>query len=125
MPSKAAQQRQVEKDRQDLGPFISVTVEGTDYLLASRDMTGLDVRAMRDQCGHGFATLLSLALTDMDVDILAEVVWMARRINGEPQLTYDEVAGAMKRQTDWEFKTPDVFNVADAGDGGDDEHPEG
>lgn len=121
MVSRAAQARAKQRDLTDLGSFISVEVDGQKYLLAARDMTALDVRAMREELGYSFVGLLNQAKQDMDVDLLAGIVWMSRRINGEPLLTYAEVASEM-RVPDWSFVAPELVEPTVTAGGGD--HPE-
>lgn len=118
MPSRAGQARAKQRDLTELGSFISVEVDGQKYLLAARDMTALDVRAMRQQVGYSFNTLIAHARGDMDVDVLAAVVWMCRRINGEPDLTYAEVAGQMSFP-EWSFSPPEIAEPTITAGGGD------
>lgn len=69
-------------------------------------MTALDVRALREQTGMSYNRLIRVATQDMDIDLLAAIVWMARRVNGERDLTYTEVASAVTWTDDY-FITDD------------------
>lgn len=92
MASRAATQRAAGKAEKDRGPGITVTHNGKKYSVFAKDLTALDARAMRQEIGLSFAGLLGAAGVDMDIDLLAGVVWLSRRVNGERELTYEEVA---------------------------------
>lgn len=74
------------------GEIITVTVAGRAYTVCEGDVCAADVIALRRATGHSFRGLLSLLNDDMDIDVLASVVWLARRAEGERSLTFDEVA---------------------------------
>ena len=78
------------KSEQDLG--ISIRVEGTDYTVRHGDLTSLDTMALRRETGLSFMGLLSAFETQPDIDLIAALVWLARRIEGERMLTFADVA---------------------------------
>lgn len=121
MASSAGQQRAAQRAATERGPVLSAIVEGKTYSLTPKDMTALDVRALREQAGYSYNGLARQAARDMDVDILAAIVWMARRIDGERDLTYDEVAGSITHGMAWEITTdaPDLVTTF-----GEDDSPE-
>lgn len=125
MASTAGQRRAKQRDATDRGPTLTVVVDGKKYTWTAQDMTALDVRALREATGMSYNRLVQLAKKDMDVDLLAAVVWMARRVAGERDLTYLEVAESTNWTEDY-FITdnPDHPKAAaiDNPDGGD--HPE-
>lgn len=117
MVSKAAQARAAERARADIGPHLSVEVNGAKYLLAARDMTGLDVRELRRQTGYSYNGLVAAFTADYDVDLVAAVVWMARRQQGDTEVTYDEVALGMNPAMDWKFVPAEVSDSVTVGGG--------
>jgi hypothetical protein len=83
-----------KSDATDVG--IKVTYEGTAYEIHFGELSGLDVRELRRQTGYTtFALLQTVFDGDTDLDIFAAIVWLARRLAGEP-VTYEVVAGGMK-----------------------------
>jgi hypothetical protein len=101
MASQAGQARAKKRAAADRGPALTITVDGEVYSLVLKDMTALDVRALRAETGYSYNALARQAAADMDIDLLAAVVWMARRINGERDLTYDEVAAGIDYTADY------------------------
>lgn len=106
MASTAALRRAKAREAAERGPVITVTVDGAKYSLFGKDMTALDVRAMREQVGMSYNELVRIGFRDLDVDVAAAIVWMARRTAGERNLTYAQVA----EQMHW---TPDLEGTTD------------
>ena len=76
-----------------LNEKVSIRVDGTVYTLRIGDMTALDDHALRTQYGMPFEAMAhAMATGDRSLDLMAAVIWMARRTNGEDLLTYAEVA---------------------------------
>lgn len=77
-------------------PEIIGTVAGVDYPLSLRNLSALDVGALRQQVGVTTRTI-SAAIIDgnADLDTIAVVVWLSRRTNGERELSYVDVAEAI------------------------------
>lgn len=77
----------------DMG--AAFTIDGVEYKITTGDLSALDVRELRKQVGMSFPHLLALLFSDedSDIDAIAAILWLARRVNGdEPNLTFDEVA---------------------------------
>lgn len=74
---------------------IRITYEGQVYQVQAGDLNALDSQALRRELGLSFMGLLNALGTDPDIDLLAGVVWLARRVNGEVGLAYAEIAGQM------------------------------
>jgi hypothetical protein len=104
--STAGRKRAEAKEEAEQGHRIAMEVDGTQYVIAAKDLTALDVRAMRDQLGYTYNGLVKRATQDMDVDIVAAIVWLSRRIYGEPDLDYDAVAAVMTYETTYSFVDP-------------------
>lgn len=76
----------------DMG--MTLTLDGKDYTVRTGDLTALDARELRRQVGMSFPQVIAGALSDAtDIDILAAIIWLARFVNGEKNLTYEDVAG--------------------------------
>lgn len=89
--------RVTPKDRQKraeavAGEGVAITVDGVKYVVREGDLSAADVAAMRREVGLSFMGVLKAAKADPDVDIIAAVVWLARRVEGERDLTFVEVA---------------------------------
>ena len=78
------------KSEQDLG--ISIRVDGTEYTVRHGDLTSLDTMALRRETGLSFMGLMQAFETQPDIDLIAALVWLSRRIDGERMLTYADVA---------------------------------
>lgn len=74
----------------DLG--LTLRVDGVEYTVRQGDLNSLDVAALRRETGMSFRALMGTFAADPDVDLVAAFVWLARRIKGERQLEYAEVA---------------------------------
>jgi hypothetical protein len=76
-----------------LSEKVSIRVDGTVYTLRIGDMNALDDHALRTQYGMPFEAIAhAMATGDRSLDLIAALIWMARRTNGEDLLTYAEVA---------------------------------
>jgi hypothetical protein len=103
MASRAGNERAAQRKAAETGPVISIELEGQVYTWIWKDMTPFDVRAMREQMGCSPNQLLREARAEVELDHVAGIVWMARRQNGEPELTYAEVAGSIHYSDDWKI----------------------
>lgn len=79
----------------ELDAGIAVLVDGERYEVRMGDLSSLDAAALRRATGFSFRGLMTAAATDPDIDVIAGIVWLSRRINGEPLLDYTEVASAI------------------------------
>ena len=95
MASQAGQARAKQRAAEEEGPSMTVTIGGVAYKAAAKDLTAVDVREIRKQLGYSFFGLLRELETDSDIDLIAGVVWISRRINGERDLDYAEVAAGI------------------------------
>lgn len=93
-----------EKRDEALDQGVSITVDGRAYTVRAGDLTGLDSSALRRECGYSFAGLMREMRRDPDIDLVAAVMWLARRIEGEQMLSYDDVAGEVGYGIDLEVK---------------------
>lgn len=72
---------------------VVITVAGVEHHLDAMAVTGLDAREFRRQTGQPFASVLA-NLDALDLDLVAGLVWMARRQAGEIA-DFDEIAGSL------------------------------
>lgn len=74
----------------DIG--LKIKVDGKTYTVRQGDLTAMDANALRRETGHSFMGLMRAFGTDPDIDLIACVVWLSRRTNGERGLSFEEVA---------------------------------
>jgi hypothetical protein len=95
-PTLAKKQTRQTKAKVDsaLDMGAQFTIDGEVYKITTGDLSALDVMALRKQTGKSFPQLLSeLFGDDSDIDTIAAVLWLARKVNGdEPHLTFEQVA---------------------------------
>jgi len=81
---------------------LTVKVDGTPHTFRPTEMTARLVGDLRRATGMGVNGLMQLAIgDDPDIDILAAIVWMARRQAGEA-VTYETVADSITYDSDLE-----------------------
>lgn len=78
------------KEQLDYG--ISIRVDGVDYTVREGDLTSLDTMALRRETGMTFVSLGQAFMESPDIDLIAALVWLARRIDGEHGLPFAVVA---------------------------------
>ena len=81
------------KRNAELDMGLSISVDGKVYTVRQGDLTSLDTMALRRETGYSFMGLLKAFQADPDIDLIAALVWLSRRIDGEVMLGYGEVAG--------------------------------
>ena len=84
----------------ELDQGLSITVDGRTHTVRMGDLTALDAQALRRECGYSFMGLMRAFEADPDVDLVAAVVWLARRLEGERLLAYTEVASEIGYDVD-------------------------
>lgn len=95
--------RKTEGKRDEaLNEGVSISWDGKVYTVRAGDLTGLDSAALRRECGYSFAGLLKALNKDPDIDLIAALVWLSRRIDGEKLLAYDDVAAEIGYDSDVE-----------------------
>lgn len=92
---------------------VTVLVDGKSYPLRMDDVSALHSSAFRKATGMSLRSAFVALQSDADIDIVAGLMWLSRVTNGEPRLTYEEVAGEIGYDIDVDFK-PTVED--DAGD---------
>lgn len=93
----AERQKTGEVRPEDDGPRIHVTLDGVEHVVYLNRLTGLDTLAMDRAMGVNPLGLLDMIGKGKLIEphVMAMVVWLARRQQGETTLTFEEVAGSM------------------------------
>ncbi len=80
---------------------VEIALNGKTYKLAMSDCTALDAKDCRRQTGMSLNTIFGSASGESDLDSIAAMVWLARRHDGERELTYDDVASEITYGSDF------------------------
>lgn len=83
---------------------IKVTVAGVDYSVRLGDLSALDSLALRRELGVSFMGLMRQLNDDPDIDSIAAIVWLRRRIDGEIVLPYESVAADFSYDTEFDIE---------------------
>ena len=83
-------------------PIVRVTVGDDTYDIDFGALTAPDAKEFRKAVGIPLAAVLSGA-QDGDIDVIAGLVWLARR-KDEPALTYEQVAATISYLTTIDFE---------------------
>lgn len=91
-PRKIGRQKLAERDAPDL--ILSLKVDGKlgTYPVRFDEVSAAEIAGLRSAVGYGINQLQKYLAADPDIDVLAALVWLSRRQNGETSVTYDEVA---------------------------------
>lgn len=89
-----------DEKKKALDQGIKVTWNGVDYAVCLGDLSSLDTQALRREVGLSFLGIIKALNADPDIDLIAAIIWLRRRINGEVTLSYNEVAGQIDYNTD-------------------------
>ncbi len=73
---------------------ITISVDGTIYTMRPSELSAADGAKVRAATGMSLRSILAAAQTDPDLDVIAAVVWLARRQAGE-NVGFAEVAEAI------------------------------
>lgn len=110
-PSRAEQrtrdQDRAAQDQRDRPVEAHVRVDGKLYVFSVSDASAEDAAALRRATGMSLQGLFRAALEDLDIDVVAALVWLVRR-QQEPRLRYEAVAAEISYDTDIDFEDPDA-----------------
>lgn len=90
---------------------ISLSVDGRQYTVVVGDLTSLDAMALRRATGMSIQSLMRTATEDPDIDVIAALVWLARRTTGEKNLRFEDVASEIGYDVD--IQTLDAADTED------------
>lgn len=88
---------------------LSISFDGKSYTVRAGDLTAWDTRELRKQVGYSFHGLLAAFTEDPDIDLIAALVWLSKRVDGDRLTKYETVA------EDIGYGVFDTLDVADAG----------
>lgn len=95
-------------------PGMQIEVNGRTYVVRESDLTPRDVAALRRETGFaGWMGLVAEVERGFDLDVLAALVWLARRIKGE-FVPFESVLDEMSYDADVEIKVEDKRKPAEA-----------
>lgn len=98
---------QTRRKKKDDSPGIQIEVDGRTYVVREADLTPRDVAALRRETGFaGWLGLASEAQRGFDLDVLAALVWLARRVDGDI-VPFDTVLDQMSYDGDIDVKVED------------------
>ncbi len=87
---------------------ITVKLDGNAYTFRMSEVSALDTGTLRRATGMSLSKIMQCALEDPDIDVVSALVWLARRQNGEPKLTYGAVAGELGYDSEFDLETEEV-----------------
>jgi hypothetical protein len=102
--------------REEMDAGLSLVVNGTKYTVRIGDIHGILASQLRRETGYSFRGLMMAAAKDPDIDIVAAIMWLSRRIDGEHMLAFEDVAEGLDYDADVE--------LAEADGAPEDDHPE-
>lgn len=78
---------------------ITIKIDGESYTVRPSEVTAKMAGQLRKQSGMSVRSVMVAAGDDPDLDVVAALVWLARRQRGE-KVTWDEVAEAITYDSD-------------------------
>lgn len=114
-PSLARKQTpRSEQQRKDaLNEGLSINVDGRVYTVRMGDLKSIDTMALRRATGYSFTGLMRAVQSDPDIDLIAAIVWLARRTEGEKLLDYEAVASEIGYDVDIDIVDDEPGEEAD------------
>lgn len=91
---KTEEKRDAELDR-----GLRIVIDGEEYVVRLGDVTSRVARELRAATGHGVHWLIGAVSVEPDVDLIAEFVWLARRIRGE-EVAFDDIEVSYRQLLD-------------------------
>lgn len=92
--------RSTSERKKAMDEGLSIKFEGKTYTVRIGDLSAMDSAALRRETGLSFTGIMRSMTTDPDIDLIAAVVWLARRIDGEKLLAYEDVASEIGYDAD-------------------------
>lgn len=89
------------------GPGMKIEYDGRTYTVRESDLTPRLVAELRRETGFaGWAGLASEAQRGFDLDVLAALIWLSRRVSGE-RVDFGSVLDSMSYQGDLNITVDD------------------
>lgn len=99
--------KSLEKQQSMMDVGVTLSFDDESYTVRAGDLSALDTRELRRQVGYSFNGLLQVFATDPDIDLVAGIVWLAKRIGGDKVTPYEEVAAGI------DYSVFDTLEVVD------------
>ena len=80
---------------------ITITVDETSYTFRPSEVSAVDSAMVRREVGMSLQSIMGAALKDPDIDVIAAIVWLARRQAGE-DVSFEDVASGLTYDSDYE-----------------------
>jgi hypothetical protein len=99
--------RATRRKKADDSPGMRIEVDGRTYVVRESDLTPRDIAALRRETGFaGWIGLTTEAQRGFDLDVLAALVWLARRIDGDT-VAYESVLDELSYDSDLDVSVED------------------
>lgn len=106
-PKLGKETKEAKAKREALAEGVAVMYDGKKYQVTMGDLSSLDIAKLRRETGYSWRGLMMAAQADPDIDVIACIVWLARRIAGEPLLGYEEIASEIGYDSDIDVVLPE------------------
>lgn len=91
----------------DTSPGMRIDYDGRSYVVRESDLTPRLIAELRRETGFaGWVGLASEAQRGFDLDVLAALIWLTRRIEGET-VTFEAVLDGMRYDADMDITVED------------------
>lgn len=88
-------------------PGMQIEVDGRTYVVRESDLSPRDIAALRRETGFaGWVGLMQESQRGFDLDVLAALVWLARRLDGDT-VGYETVLDEMSYEADLNVSVED------------------
>ncbi len=113
-PAKRPKPRPAKRTKN--APVVTLKVDDTEYVLRLDEISAADVMLCRRTTGRSLQSLMRAADEDPDVDVIAVLVWLARRQAGESKLAFDDVLAEITYQAEIGVDDDEPSDAADQDD---------
>lgn len=111
-PTRKVTRKTEERRAKELDNGFRIKIAGDEFEVRLRDIPNRLVGDMRAQCGTTpLAVLRTLEAGVMDLDVVGQFVWLARRMRGE-DVAYDDVELTYGDMLDDDFDVTDLEGEA-------------
>lgn len=103
-------------------PELVIIVDGTKYPFRLQEVTARDTGDLRRATGMSVRAVIVAMAEDPDIDVIAALVFLSKRQNGEPKVVYADVAAEIGYETTLDLVSDDI--PTDESDESDPDSPE-
>lgn len=87
--------------------IFGLKVNDKEYLLDITAIGAADNHALRKELGFGWQKLWAAMQEEPELDLIAGLIWMCRRHNGEPGVQFSTVMSTINYKTEIEIFEPE------------------